>query len=148
MLLAATILTSTISSASAAFVPFQNCLDKSIVTSDPLELQFVPLLVSATLDTSNPDVRKLGITVYGNVSGTTNGAGDYPPADDPGWLDDKVTLGKISDVGAGGTTYTTMFSTLSALTFTPYVAPPARFCHSVTQGDCPLGPVFDANWYA
>ena len=145
MMLAATVFASTMSSVSAAFVPFQNCLDKSIVTSDPPKLQFVPLLVSATLDSSS-DVRRLDITVYGNVTGTEGGNGNYPPSDDPRWQDKSETFGKIADVGSDGSTYTTMFASLNALTFTPYVHPAKRFCEAVTQGECPLGPVFEPDW--
>ncbi|KAL1958801.1 hypothetical protein VTO42DRAFT_3638 [Malbranchea cinnamomea] len=144
-MLTAALFASTFLTVHAAFVPFRNCLPKSITASDPLQLQFVPLLVSATIDNSN-EVKKLDITVYGNVSGTANGQGDYPPPDDPRWQDENETLGKITDVNADGSVYTTLFANLNALTFTPYIEPPTRFCESLTQGTCPLGPVFDANW--
>uniref|UniRef100_A0A093VKN4 Putative membrane protein n=1 Tax=Talaromyces marneffei PM1 TaxID=1077442 RepID=A0A093VKN4_TALMA len=41
-------------------------------------------------------------------------------------------------------TYTTLFTTLDVLTFTPYEHP-TEFCQNVTQGTCPLGPVFNVN---
>lgn len=134
-----------VSSVNAAFVPFKNCLDDSIVHSDPLQLQFVPLLVSASIDPSS-DSRSLDVTVYGNVSGLASQQ-PYPPPDDPAWEDRNKSIGKIVGVDKDNNKYSTLFAKLNVLSFTPYIADPAKFCDSVTQGDCPLGPVFNVNGY-
>jgi len=61
-------------SASAAFVPFHNCLDQS--TLNPQQpsglklLQFVPLFVEARFNASDR-AHSLNVTVYGNVTGQT-----------------------------------------------------------------------------
>ncbi|EER29624.1 hypothetical protein D8B26_003806 [Coccidioides posadasii str. Silveira] len=127
----------------AVFVPFDNCLPNSIVKSKPAKLHFVPLFVTASLNSSSVE-KNLTVTVYGNVTGlATRGA--YPEPDDPGWSDPNVTLGKIVNVDQSTLKYTTLFSHLDVLSFTPYRADPRPFCDSVVQGECPLGPVFNAD---
>jgi hypothetical protein len=137
------LLASAVSFANAAFIPFKNCLDDSIINSDPLRLQFVPLLVSAALDSSS-ETPNVTITVYGNVTGLAT-PGPYPPPDDPQWSDPNSTVGKIVYVDEENQKFTTLFARLNLLSFTPHARPAIAFCDSVTQGECPLGPVFNAN---
>ena len=127
----------------AAFVNFQNCLDPSIINSTPLRLQFVPLFVSATFNTSDP-ARHLNVTVYGNVSGIATQQ-SYPPPDDPQWQSPNGTVGKILDISPTNDHFSTLFATLNVLSYTPYNAPTSQFCNSVVQGECPIAPVFGGN---
>lgn len=127
----------------AAFINFGNCLEQTII-SNPSQLQFVPLFLSVEYDPlagPNP----LNITVYGNVTGTSTGAA-APPPDSPDWNNPNVTDGKIVNVVQSNNHYTTLFTTLSVLSFTPYYNA-SQFCEAVTQGSCPLGPVFNVNGY-
>lgn len=141
----ALLLLSSLPLADAALVPFKNCLDDSIVNSDPRRLQFVPLHLSASVrPLPDSHKRNLTITVFGNVTGLAN-PGPYPPPDDPQWSDPHATVGKIVDVDEANAKFTTLFARLNLLSFTPYSRPPSAFCSSVTQGECPLGPVFNVN---
>lgn len=134
-----------ISTTSAAHVEFQNCLDSSIVSSTPRILQFVPYNVSATFNSSSGDARHhLNITVYGNVTGKATQE-PYPPPDDPSWSDPNNTFGKIPDLSQSNNKYTTLFSRVNFLGYTPWNADPARFCNHIDHGDCPLGPAFYVN---
>lgn len=130
--------------ADAAFVPFENCLDRSTLNSDPLRLQFVPKFVAVSFDPSTN--ANLDITIYGNVSGSQSGQ-EYPSPGDPHWSDPSETLGKIIDLDKSNNKYSTLFARLNVLSFTPDNVPPTRFCDSLTKGECPLGPLFDANSY-
>ncbi|KAL4878313.1 hypothetical protein BJY04DRAFT_114074 [Aspergillus karnatakaensis] len=132
-----------LSSTFAASLEFENCIDSSILDSNPQQLQFVPLDVLVTLNMSNPQY-PLNITVYGNVTGTADRRADYPAPDDPQWTDSNATVGKIEDLDVANNNYSTLITTVSVVSFTPY-SEASRFCDSVTQGDCPLGPVFYAN---
>ena len=134
------------SSVNATFIPFTNCLDDPILNSDPLQLQFIPLMVDASIDSSPASARHLDVTVYGNVSGLATQE-PYPAPDDPQWDDPNSSIGKIVDLNEANNKYSTLFAKLNALSFTPYIADPARFCQSVTQGECPLGPVFNVDGY-
>lgn len=130
-------------STEAVFLNFDNCLEPAII-NNPAQLQFVPLFFAATYDPGagpNP----LNITVYGNVTGVASGDTEPAPGS-PEWDDPKSTAGKIADVITHGTnsTFTTLFTTLDLLSYTPYDEP-VEFCKTVTQGDCPLGPIFHAN---
>ncbi|KAI1995250.1 hypothetical protein LOZ53_001480 [Ophidiomyces ophidiicola] len=127
----------------AASVPFHNCLPESIVRSQPVRLQFIPLYVSATLAAS-PQRRTLNVTVYGNVTGLTTRE-DYPLPDDPRWSNPNVTTGKILNVEPSTNVFTTFFARLDVLSFTVYKANSRPFCETVVQGQCPMGPVFHAN---
>lgn len=127
----------------AVLLDFDNCLDESIVNSSPLQLQFVPLDVDVTFDLVDP-LHPLNITVYGNVSGTADQSSSYPSPDDPLWLDPTNSVGKIEDLDVDNNKYSTLLKSVEVVSFTPY-SDAARFCDSVTQGDCPLGPVFYAN---
>lgn len=137
------LLLSMVSSTYATFINFENCLDRATIESDPLPLQFIPQHVWAVFDTEEDN--NLNITVYGNVSGTATKE-RYPAPDDPQWSDPDETLGKIVDLSVDNNKYSTLITKLSVLSFTSHNKP-SRFCNSVTQGECPLGPVFDANAY-
>lgn len=131
------------SPAGAALLEFENCLSKSILGSDPLQLQYVPLDVAVTFNLTDP-LHPLNITIYGNVSGTADRRTNYPPMNDPLWNDPNSTVGKIVDLSSENYKYSTLLTSFDILSFTPYKNP-SRFCDSLIQGDCPLGPVFDYN---
>lgn len=136
------LLISILSPADAAFINFDNCLEDNIIHSN--QLQFVPmfLYVNYTLSAGpNP----LNITVYGNVTGLASQE-PYPPPDSPQWSNPNDTVGKITDLSEPNNRYSTLFTSLNVLSFRPYYNA-SRFCLSVTQGECPLGPVFYANAY-
>ncbi|KAL4753444.1 hypothetical protein BDW72DRAFT_201571 [Aspergillus terricola var. indicus] len=139
----ALVILAVMSSASAVLLEFENCLDESIVDSSPRQLQFVPLDVSVTLNMSN-SLYPLDVIIYGNVTGTANRSTDYPAPDDPQWDNPNSTLGKIIDLDVDNNNYSTLIASIQVASFTPY-SEPSRFCDSVTQGDCPLGPVFYIN---
>ncbi|KAJ5927612.1 hypothetical protein N7516_009385 [Penicillium verrucosum] len=129
------------SPAAAVLLDFENCLSKTILESDPLQLQFVPTNVSVKFNLTN-SLHPLAITVYGNVSGTTSRTADYPPPESPVWGNDTWTDGKIQDVYSTNNKYSTLMTHLNVLSFTTYDNP-SRFRDSVTQGTLPLGPVFN-----
>ncbi|EEP76829.1 conserved hypothetical protein [Uncinocarpus reesii 1704] len=129
--------------ADAALVPFENCLPDAIIRSKPAQLQFVPLFVTATFERSS-EQKNLTVTVYGNVTGLAR-PGRYPPPTDPGWSDPGVTVGKIVEFDQSTNVYTTLSSRIDVLSFTPYRANRRPFCDALVQGECPLGPVFNAN---
>ena len=112
----------------AAYVDFENCLDTNTVNSNPRLLQFVPLNVSAVFNTSDSN-HNLNVTVYGNVTGMAT-LEDYPPPDAPSWSNPNDTFGKIPDIEDSWDKYTTLFTTLNVLSYTPYSALPARFCNA------------------
>ncbi|KAH1587238.1 hypothetical protein KXW65_007700 [Aspergillus fumigatus] len=133
-----------ISSARAALLNFENCLDASIIKSDPLQLQFVPLDVSVVFDLQDP-LYTLNVTIYGNVSGTADRSSSYPSPDDPRWSNPNDTVGKIVDLNTANNKYSTLLTEVDVVSFSPYNEP-SRFCDAVIQGGpCPLGPVFYAN---
>ncbi|THC90610.1 hypothetical protein EYZ11_009925 [Aspergillus tanneri] len=127
----------------AALLDFDNCLGKSIIESNPRQLQFVPLDVSVVFDLDSP-LRDLNVTVYGNVSGTADRRSSYPSPDDPQWANLNETVGKITDLDTTNNKYSTLLTSVNVVSFSPY-NDPSRFCDSVTQGACPLGPVFNVN---
>ncbi|KAL1982949.1 hypothetical protein VTN96DRAFT_636 [Rasamsonia emersonii] len=129
-----------LSPADAAFINFDNCLEDNIIHSDLL--QFVPLFFSVNY-TASAGPNPLNITVYGNVTGLAS-QGPYPPPDSPQWSNPNDTVGKITDLSESNNRYSTLFTSLNVLSFRPYYNA-SRFCLSVTQGECPLGPVFYAN---
>lgn len=110
--------------ANAAFINFDNCLEANLL-NDPSELQFVPQFFSVVYDPS-PGPNPIEIVIYGNVTGN----------------------GEIVNIvnNDGNETYTTLFTTLDVLNFTPYDHA-TQFCQNVTQGSCPLGPVVNVNGY-
>lgn len=132
-----------ISPAAAVLLDFENCLDKAVLDSDPLRLQYVPLDVAVRSNLSDP-LRPLNVTIYGNVSGTIDGSSDYPSMYDPSWNNTNSTTGKIVNLSTSNNIYTTLLTTFNVLSFTPW-STPSQFCNSVIQGECPLGPVFYYN---
>jgi len=128
----------------AAFVTFSNCLSPDIINSDsPKQLQFVPLYVWATFNSSAAS-HDINVTAYGNVAGIATQQ-PYPPQDDPQWRSPNDTVGKIPDVAGPAsdqkfTTFTTQFNVLD---YTPYDPPAVRFCNSSSLTKCPLAPVFN-----
>lgn len=129
--------------AAAAEVNFRNCLASNIVNSSPRVLQFVPLHVHATFDTSSSD-HDLNVTIFGNVTGRMYDQ-PLPPPDDPAWSNPNDTFGKIPDLDEANNRYTTLFARYDFLSYTPWNAAPSRFCDSVDRGQCPLSPSFYAN---
>ena len=129
-------------SAEAAYLNFQNCLSRNIIDSTPQLLQFVPYNLSATFNTSNPNF-PLNVTVYGNITGLET-VQPYPAPSDPQWSDPNKTVGKIVDLSQSNNKYTTMFTEVNVLSYTPYQAA-SRFCNSSVHGPCPLGPAFYVN---
>ena len=127
----------------AVFINYRNCLGPGIINSSPQTLQFQPLYVWATFNSSAPS-HDINVTAYGNVTGIATNQ-TYPSVDDPQWKDPNKTLGKIPDVGGQGaqakyTTFTTQFNVLD---YTPYDPPAVRFCNSSALTQCPLAPVFN-----
>jgi hypothetical protein len=94
------------------------------------------------MNISSP-AKNLNITVYGNVTGVMPQQ-PYPAPDDPQWANPNGTVGKIVDVDLTNNKFSTLFMRLDVLSFTPYKVS-SRFCDSLIQGKCPLGPVFNAN---
>jgi hypothetical protein len=128
--------------AQAAYLNFQNCLSSNILNSSPQLLQFVPYNVSAKFNTSDPNF-PLNVTVYGNVTGLET-IQPYPAPNDPQWSNPNDTVGKIVDLSQSNNKYTTMFTKINVLSYTPYQAA-SRFCNSSVHGPCPLGPAFYVN---
>ncbi|CAD6568103.1 MAG: hypothetical protein ASARMPREDX12_001066 [Alectoria sarmentosa] len=130
----------------AAFINFGNCLSPDVINSnDPKPLQFVPLFVWATFNTS-AESHNLNVTAYGNVAGVAN-VQPYPSQTDPQWANPNDTVGKIPDVYGSGvdalyTTFTTVFNVLD---YTPYAPDAARFCNTSSLTVCPVAPVFNFN---
>jgi hypothetical protein len=125
-----------------AFISFQNCLSDNYRNSQPLALQFVPLYVDASFNTTDP-AHTLVVTVYGNVTGSyTNET--LPPPDSPEWADPNFTTGKIEDLPAPKTTYTTLYEKVNVLTYETY-SQKFQFSQKLDNGTLPLGPSFTAN---
>lgn len=131
------------SPARAVLLDFDNCISQTILESQPLQLQYVPLDVAVKFDLSDP-LHPLNVTVYGNVSGTADRRSDYPPMDDPSWSNPNSTVGKIVDLDTANNKWSTLLTSFNVLNFAAYTDA-SRFCQSLTQGGCPLGPVFDYN---
>lgn len=124
--------------ATAASVNFENCMSPNLVNSPTL--QFIPLFVNATFNSSAAS-HNLNITVYGNVTGRTF-SNPLPDPTRPYWQNPNETEGKIPDFSPENNKYTTLKTTFNVLDYTPYNAPPSRFCNSTVQGTCPLAPSF------
>ncbi|KAK0869376.1 hypothetical protein LTR87_013754 [Friedmanniomyces endolithicus] len=127
--------------AHAAFLNFDNCLDPATITSNPLQLQWIPLALDAKFQRESP--YRLDVTIYGNVSGQQV-QGVYPGPNDPSWQNEKDTFGKIQDIGSSGN-YSTLLADFKTLQYSAYNAKAAKFCPAVVNGTCPLGPYFHAN---
>lgn len=131
-------------SSTAAFVAFQNCLSPDIINSNaPKQLQFVPLFVWASFNSSS-NSHNINVTVFGNVDGIATQQ-PYPALDDPQWKNPNETVGKIPDIAgpAGKQKYTTFTTQFNVLDYTPYNPPATRFCNSSALTECPLTPVFN-----
>jgi hypothetical protein len=129
--------------AAAVLLNFDNCLSKTTLESVPLQLQYVPLDVAVRFNLSDP-LYPLNVTVYGNVSGTADRRSNYPSMDDPSWSNPNVTVGKIVDLSTSNNKYSTLLTSFDVLSYAAFTDP-SRFCDAVTQGECPLGPVFNYN---
>ena len=132
-----------IRSSTAAFINFENCLSPNVINSSPKTLQFVPLYVWATFN-STADSHGINVTIYGNVSGIATQL-PYPAPDDPRWANPNDTVGKIPDIGgpSNDPTYTTFTTQFNVLDYTPYNPPETRLCNSSAITQCPLAPVFN-----
>ena len=128
----------------AAFISFDNCLGPDVINSNhPQLLQFVPLFVWATFNTSAKSYN-LNVTAYGNVAGLAFQQ-QYPNLTDPQWTNPNETVGKIPDVYGSGSsaTYTTFTTSFNVLDYKPYASEAARFCNTSSVTACPLAPVFN-----
>ncbi|KAF2755340.1 hypothetical protein EJ05DRAFT_478359 [Pseudovirgaria hyperparasitica] len=132
---------SILSTVSAAFINFENCLSRGVTQSHPLLLQFIPTNVSVHLNTT-ATTPSLNFTIYGNVSGQTTDE-PYRGASDPRWLDANDTFGKIIDSSGGKRA--TLFSRFNVLSYRAYNAPPSAFCENVLNEPCPLRPAFNVS---
>ena len=121
----------------AAFVGFKDCLSPNVINSNPKQLQFTPLLVWASFNSSTS--HNLNVTVYGNVSGQATKENPPTNPSDPLWNDRNFTLGKIVDVPKN---FTTLTGTFNVLDYTPYEVPATRFCNTTVHQSCPIAPVF------
>ncbi|KAJ5175643.1 uncharacterized protein N7482_001520 [Penicillium canariense] len=130
------------SPATAALLTFDNCLSKTILESNPPQLQYIPLDVAVTFNLSNP-LQPLNVTVYGNVSGTADGS-TAPAWTDSSWTNQSSTEGKIVDLSSSNNKYSTLITSFDVLGFSAF-SNASRFCQSLSQGECPLGPVFNYN---
>ncbi|KAJ4364056.1 hypothetical protein N0V83_009511 [Neocucurbitaria cava] len=129
--------------ASAVFLNFENCLEQVYLPNKVPYLQFTPMFVWASFNTTDP-THTLNVTVYGDVSGQT-ATGDYPAPGDDNWSDPNKTIGKIPNVDPSGNHFTTLFHNYRVLTYSAYSSPPVQFCQSLVNGTCPLGPSFSKN---
>ncbi|KAL8818681.1 MAG: hypothetical protein Q9223_002734 [Gallowayella weberi] len=132
--------------ASAVYIDFTNCLGPQIINSasqpQPL-LQFTPYHVWASFNTTAPS-HTLNITVYGNISGIATNE-TRPAWNDPQWLDDNKTLGKILDEDTENNHFSTFFAHFNVLDYTPYKADASRFCNNTIHQQCPLIPAFNVS---
>lgn len=124
----------------AASVHFDNCLSPNIVNSNPVQLQFRPLYVNATFN-STAASHNLNITVYGDVTGRISEK-PLPGPDDPSWRNPNETEGKIPDISQSDNTATTLRATFNVLDYTPYNTPLRSLRNSTVQGQFPLAPSF------
>lgn len=126
-----------IHSTSATFINFQDCLTDSRQASNAL--QFTPYYVNAVFNRTDP-AHNLAVRVWGNVSGDyTTAAVNYSDPDN--------TNGKIVDVpfpASSDPRQTTLYEEVSVLSYTPYTNR-VSFCDSLTNGSCPLAPVFNSS---
>ncbi|KAI9800501.1 MAG: hypothetical protein M1825_004049 [Sarcosagium campestre] len=125
---------------SAVSINFDNCLDSNIKDSFPAQLQFVPLIFEAKFDRENPK-HNLNVSVYGDVRGIATNEPYPSPDDKEHWSNPNKTQGKIIDVDESNNHVSTLFAKFNVLSYTPYEMPPSRFCESLIDGECPLGPI-------
>lgn len=134
-----------VNTVNGAFIQFENCLSPNTIDSNPKQLQFVPLHVWASLNTTS-DSHNLNVTVYGNVTGRATQQ-QLPPPDDPKWQNPNETLGKIPDLGGPSDQqkYTTFGTTIKVLGYTPYSPVDVRLCNTTALTPCPFTPVFSPD---
>jgi hypothetical protein len=129
---------------SAVRIPFQNCLDESYRTNNPLLLQWVPLYADAVFGHDDKP-HSLKVIVWGNVTGSFFTEA-LPPAGDPYWTDDSKIDGKIvqtANPNTEGARATTLFRKVNVVTYETW-GDRADFCKDALNGaQCPLSPVFD-----
>lgn len=127
----------------AAAVSFDNCLSKTYINNVPTPLQWVPLWVDAAFDTVDPK-HTLRVTMWGNVTGSFTDVA-LPPPGSPDWANPNKTDGKVLDEpqpNAPDPKLTTLHSKIDVLTYEPW-SQNTNFCNtSLTNGSCPLAPVF------
>lgn len=133
--------------ASAVSVAFENCLsDNYRNNKDPVLLQWVPLLVEASFDTKN-ETHGLTVTMFGNVTGSLSSTA-LPAWNSSLWQNDSYTDGKIlekPEPDSPNPKLTTLHSKVDVLTYEPFVKD-TDFCNtSLTNAECPLGPVFNTT---
>lgn len=134
--------------ASAVSVQFENCMpDDYVNNKDPVLLQWIPLHVEASFDTTTGDNRNLIVTMYGNVTGTRSSS-PLPAWNSPDWSNPNDTDGKIlrePDTTAAQPKLTTLHSKIEVLTYEPWNNDTDFCAQSLTNGVCPLGPVFNTS---
>ena len=133
-----------ITPATAAFINFQNCLSQAYLDLDPPALQFVPLFMDASFNTTAPS-HQLMVTVWGNVTGAYTQV-QLPPPNDPEWTNPNYTNGKIENLPYPHTKWTTLSRKVNVLTYEPWKENDP-FCEVLANGTCPLAPSFTANAY-
>lgn len=129
--------------AAAVMVPFENCLDQSYRFNDPTLLQWVPLYVDASFDADH----RLRVTTWGNVTGSFYEV-TLPNPDSPHWSDPTKLDGKIlsePEPNSEDPKVTTLHRKVNVLTYEPW-HDYANFCEdALTNGSCPLPPVFNTT---
>jgi hypothetical protein len=133
---------------SAVFIEFSNCLSEAVQNNSPLQLQFVPLFLDATFNTTDPS-NGLHVTVWGNVTGSgTDQRYILPPPNNSYWITNQTNLGgKILDEpepDSNAPKLTTLSNKVDVLTYEAW-SQSFDFCDSLINASCPLGPRFFAN---
>ncbi|TQS38541.1 hypothetical protein Golomagni_00949 [Golovinomyces magnicellulatus] len=135
---------------SAAFVEFQNCLPENILHDKPLALQLLPQFVNVSFNSTSPDHR-LNVTVWVNVTGSTAGTAPRlitPPTNDTNYWNSNNSRsgGKIEAIPLPDIVNkeTTLYTKVNFLIYQPY-GEYVSFCDHVTNGSCPLGPVWSTE---
>lgn len=127
--------------ANAASVRFRDCRDE--IPGVPTGfVRFEPKFANASF-TFEDGVHTLSVKVHGNVTGRYNDV-VLPPPDSTQWDDDNEPEGKIQDLPAPGTKYTTIINKINLLSYEPW-SKHERFCQMLDDAECPLGPAFFAN---
>lgn len=132
-----------ITPASAVQIKLRNCLPDNTKLANPKPLQWEPLYANASFDAEN-ESHRIQIRVWGNVTGQSN-EGQLPPANDSYWTDKDQTNGKIVQVpgNVDNGTATTLLRHIDFLSYKP-IRQRGDFCKdALTNGSCPLAPVFD-----
>lgn len=120
----------------AAIISFTNCLSEGLINSR--DLQFRPLWVDARYDDEHSQ-HMLSVTVYGNVTGTTDIGTPYP--DPNNWNASNPMFNIVDSL----INYTTLFTEVDVLSYSAWNPGAAQFCLYNTSGSCPWGPLFDVS---